>query len=254
MLQRFFFCCALLTNLAANPVAASPQTIDVFAAASLKEALDDAVAAFATTTEAKIVVSYAGTSALARQVAAGAPADIFISASVAWMDRLETDEDIRADTRIDLLGNSLVMVSGAKTQRIIDLSDPVLLLETLQSGPLAMALVDAVPAGIYGRQALEAFGVWDTVAPYVAQTDNVRAALTLVGIGAAPIGIVYASDAQADSRVTVAATFPAGSHDEIIYPAAITEQSDAPNAQAFLDYLQTDAAHKIFRQHGFSIP
>lgn len=254
MFRNPLFWAALVAQMTANAVAASPQAIDVFAAASLKEALDDAAAAFSTSTGSEVVVSYAGTSALSRQIAAGAPVDVFISASVDWMDTLEGSGNINPATRVDLIGNSLVMIGGPTTRGDFDLTDPVPILRELQRGPLAMALVDAVPAGIYGRQALETAGLWETVVPHVAQTDNVRAALTLVSIGAAPLGIVYASDAQADPRVSIKVTFPADSHSEIVYPAAITHQSDTPDAKAFLDYLQSDAAHKIFSKHGFSIP
>ena len=211
--------------------------VTVFAASSLKTALDEAIAVY----EGQVTASYAGSSALARQIGYGAPADLFISANPDWVDWLTGQGLVSEQT--PLLGNRLVLIgpegSAAGTP------------ETLVPGAerVAMALVDAVPAGIYGKQALTSLGLWETVAPRVVQADNVRAALALVALGEARLGVVYATDALAEPRVTVLATFPEAAHAPIRYPLArLTPQGDG-----LYDWLQRDEAAKIFEKHGFSV-
>lgn len=232
-MKRVFL--AVLMMLGA--VTARAESVTVFAAASLKGALDEVVAGWGE--EAR--VSYAGSSALARQIAAGAPADLFISANPEWVGWLEA-EGVALE-RADLLSNALVLVAGA--------DDPRVGLEALEGGDrVAMGLVEAVPAGIYGKAALESLALWESVAPRVVQADNVRAALALVALGEAPLGIVYATDALAEPEVRVVAEFPAGSHPPITYPVAALSEAGGP----LMDYLQSPAAAEIFARHGFGLP
>ncbi len=240
----------LLASLLA-PAAVQAGDVLVFAAASLKTALDEVAAEWRTETGKDVSISYAGSSSLARQIEQGAPADIFISASVDWMDYLQSTGLIRAATRTELLGNRLVLIAHGPKAARIDLDAPADLSVLLGEGRLAMALVDSVPAGVYGKQALISLGQWDAVSPKVAQTDNVRAALALVSSGEAPLGIVYASDAVADGNVSVVAVFAEDTHVPIVYPAAMTAQSENADAEAFLDALSRSAAARIFKAQGF---
>jgi len=233
--------------------AAAQGAVVVFAAASLKNALDDVVAQWEAETGGAVTVAYAGSSALARQIQQGAPADVFISANVAWMDELEADGLIRPGSRRDLLRNRLVLIAHGRDAAPVEVAAGFDLPGLLGDGRLAMALVDAVPAGLYGKAALSALGVWDSVAPRVAQADNVRAALALVARGEAPYGIVYATDATADDNVTVVATFPAESHPPIVYPAALAAGSDAGDAAALLAYLGSAPARPLFERQGFTV-
>ncbi len=229
--------------------AAFADDITIFAAASLKTALDDIAAKWQETSGDKLIISYAGSSQLARQIQSGAPADIFISASEEWMDAIAESDDIDPDTRTDLLGNTLVLV-GAKDAKPTEIAS---LPEALGSGKLAMALVDSVPAGQYGKEALTNLGLWEKVEGSVAQADNVRAALALVSTAEAPYGIVYATDAAADENVTVLATFPTDSHAPIIYPAAILKDAKASDAGAFLNSLREEPARGVLEAEGFTI-
>ncbi len=229
---------------------ARADSIVVFAAASLKTALDEVAAGFTEATGHQIAASYAGSSGLARQILHGAPADVFLSANTAWMDELEAAGALAPGTRSDLLGNGLVLVAHGDATPL-DLTDPDALSRRLGTGHLAMGLVEAVPAGIYGKAALETLGLWERVRPQVAQSDNVRAALALVATGAAPLGIVYASDAIAETRVSVVAHFPEASHPPITYPVAIVEGHDTPATRALLDHLRTPEARAIFEAQGF---
>lgn len=239
---------ALLLICLATPLWAGEIT--VFAAASMKTALDRLSDGFETATGHRVTRSHAGSSVLARQIQLGAPADVFISANPGWMDALEKGGLIDADSRFDLVGNRLVLV-GRVAGEPIEISPEFDLLTRLGDGRLAMALVKAVPVGIYGKAALERLGLWDTVAPQVAQSDNARTALALVAAGAAPLGLVYATDAMADPRVDVIATFPADSHPPITYPAALTTNA-GPEAAAFLAWLQSPEARAILREEGFT--
>ncbi len=226
---------------------ARAQTPVVFAAASLKTALDEIATAYAAEGHAAPVISYGGTSALAKQILEGAPADVFISASADWMDKLAEAGALAEGSRADLLGNSLVLVGHAPGALPLAALDA-----RLGEEKLAMALVDAVPAGQYGKQALRNLGLWAALEDNVAQADNVRAALALVATGEAPYGVVYGSDAVAEPRVHLAATFPEDSHSPIIYPAARLKDGPAGAEGAdFLRYLSGDAAGAIFQSQGF---
>ena len=224
--------------------------ITVFAAASLKTALDDLTPRFTDQTGHDVTYSFAGSSALARQIELGAPADIFISANPGWVDYLEAAGTIDAATRVDILSNRLVIIEHG--QAVPGRAHPVDELALwLGDDRLAMALVDAVPAGIYGKAALQSLGAWDTVQPQVVQTDNVRAALALVALGEARYGIVYATDARADRRVNIAATIPKDTHPPIRYPAAAITGRNTRAVTALLDYLRSPGAGVVFRRHGF---
>lgn len=242
---------ALATALLfALPVHAGEVT--VFAAASLKTALDRIAADWQAETGNSTVISYGGTPQLAKQIEEGAPADIFVSAAVNWMDVLDQAGLLVPGSRRDLLGNTLVLVAHGAAGPVA-IGPDLDLAGLLGDEKLAMALVDSVPAGVYGKAALESLGVWATVEGQVAQSDNVRAALALVAAGEAPYGIVYASDAVAEAEVTVVGTFPAGSHPAIIYPAALIAGPGKPEAEALLDYLSSDAARAVFTAQGFAV-
>lgn len=247
----------LILGLLAWPFpAAMVQAADVtvFAAASLKNALDDAVKLYAAKTGEKVVVSYAASSALAKQIVAGAPADIFFSADLDWMDYLEQKNLIDVPSRHTLLGNTLVLIAPKDSTVALTIAKDFPLLEALgPDGKLAMASVDSVPAGKYGKAALTYLGVWDQVAPRVAQAENVRAALAYVAKGEAPLGIVYGTDARAEPAVRVVGIFPADSHPKILYPVALLTSAQ-PGARKFLDFLLSSEAAPVFEAQGFSIP
>lgn len=223
--------------------------VTVFAAASLKTALDEIAADYTTGTGIPVTLSYGGSPALARQIAEGAPADIFLSASTAWMDVLQDKALIQPDSRRDLLGNTLILIAPGTAQPVT-IDATLDLPGLLDGGKLSMALVDSVPAGQYGKEALASLGLWSAVEPSVVQSENVRAALQLVALGEAALGIVYASDAIAEPAVAVLGTFPADSHTPITYPAALTVTA-APAAAAFLDHLASPEATAIFTANGF---
>lgn len=251
MPRLFRLCLILLSALASSPAWA--DRITVFAAASMTGVLDEIAQGFMADSGHEVVLSYAGSSTLARQIEQGAPADVFISANSDWMDYLEGSGKIAADTRFDFSSNRLVLIATGPEGPPVKLDRRDDLVQRLGAGRLAMALVEAVPAGIYGKTALEKLGLWDSVAPRVAQTDNVRAALALVAVGAAPLGVVYASDAQAEPRVHVVAIFPETSHPPILYPAAAVAGRDTDAVRAFLDHLQSGAAQDALRAHGLGV-
>jgi len=234
--------------LALAPRAANADRVLVFAAASMQTALDTIIADWRGPTE--IAVSYASSAALARQIAAGAPADIFVSANLAWMDWLEDQQMIIDGSRRDVIGNDLVVIASGPGGNS---STPVTPKTDFADGRIAMGLVDAVPAGIYGKAALQSLGIWARVAPQVVQADNARAALAFVARGEVARAIVYRSDATADPRVHVTAVFPEGSHQEIIYPAALIVPEKNPQAAEFLDHLSGPEARKLFVDAGFVV-
>ncbi|MBO9413759.1 MULTISPECIES: molybdate ABC transporter substrate-binding protein [unclassified Ruegeria] len=252
-LLRVFLAAITLAMFTLAPLRAGADGVLVFAAASLKNALDEIAPAFEAQTGQEITVSYAASSVLARQIQLGAPADVFISANVEWMDVLQGKGLIEAKNRVDLLGNGLVLIGGTSAPDMQEVTPETDLAGALAGGHLAMALVDAVPAGIYGKAALRSLGLWDSVQGQVAQTDNVRSALALVAAGAAPLGIVYRSDAVVEDRVRVLAEFSSDLHPAIIYPAGVTT-SARPEALAFLKHLQSPEAQDIFERQGFSLP
>lgn len=225
--------------------------VHVFAAASLKTVLDDIGREFESTHGEAIVVTVAGSSALARQIAFGAPADVFISANQAWMDDLENKGRIDAATRLNIAANQLVLIRSAKHTEHPEPFDASRISAEVGKDRIAMALVDAVPAGIYGKAALQSLGAWDTLAPQIVQTDNVRAALALVALGEAPWGIVYASDLLSDSGAKIAARFPEDAHPPIVYPAAVVEDAMSDKAADFVDFLSSEVAQSVFEQGGF---
>lgn len=231
--------------------------LTVFAAASLKNALDEVAAGFRAETGAAVTLSYAGSSALARQIEQGAPADLFLSASPDWMDALARQGLIDPASRADLLGNRLVLIapkpSDGAPPAPFALRNGADLTGRLGDGRLALALVDAVPAGVYAKAALQSLGLWSAVAPKTAQTDNVRAALALVALGETPLGIVYATDAVAEPRVTVLAPVPAESHPPIRYPVAAVAGRANPLTPRFLAYLRGPAARAAFERQGFVV-
>ncbi|WP_240722399.1 molybdate ABC transporter substrate-binding protein [Poseidonocella sp. HB161398] len=235
------------------PALAAADQITVFAAASMTNAMAEIEDKFEAETGHELSVSLAGSSALARQIQQGAPADVFISANPGWMDTLEKDGLLAPDTRFDLLENSIVLIAHGSGAAPVAIGPDMDLAALLDGGRLAMALVDSVPAGIYGKASLESLGLWEGVAASVAQADNVRAALALVATGEAPYGIVYATDAVAEDGVTVTGTFPAGSHPPIVYPAAQIAASDSPAAAEFLDYLRGPEARAAFERQGFVV-
>jgi molybdate transport system substrate-binding protein len=245
-----------LAALAGPAVAATAETpLTVFAAASLKESMDEAAGAYEAATGQHVRVSYAASSALARQIAQGAPADVFVSADMEWMDDLQARGLVDAGSRSELLGNRLVLVAPTATGAAAVRLRPGLDLRPLLGtrGRIALGMVESVPAGKYAKAAFESLGMWDAIAPRVAGVENVRAALMLVARGEAPLGVVYASDAQAEPRVRVLATFPAGSHPAIVYPAARVTASRHPHAAPFLRWLQGAEARAIFVAHGFTL-
>jgi molybdate transport system substrate-binding protein len=232
---------------------AKAETVSVFAAASTANALAEIEAGFEAATGHDVVVSLAGSSALARQVQQGAPADIFISANPGWMDALEADGLLESGTRVDLLSNALVLIAHGPDAPPVDIGPGLDLAGLLGDGRLAMALVEAVPAGIYGKAALRSLGLWEGVAPRVAQSDNVRAALALVASGEAPYGIVYATDAVAEDGVSVIGAFPPDTHPPILYPAADLATRDTEAEGAFLAYLRGPEARAAFERQGFVV-
>jgi molybdate transport system substrate-binding protein len=239
--------CALSAMFAAAP--ASAQHLTVFAAASLKDALDEVVRGY--DPAAKVVVSYGASSALAKQIENAAPADLFISADLDWMDYLETRNLIDKSTRYNLLRNRLVLIAPANTSAALEIKPGFALAQALGDGRLAIANPDSVPAGKYGKAALQHLGVWTAVAGKIAPTENVRAALALVARGETPFGIVYLTDAIADKKVRIVGQFPDGSHPAIIYPAAVVAGSKNTQGRTFLNYLGSPAARAIFGKHGF---
>lgn len=242
-----------LLAAAAPPVLARSRDVVVLAAASLMNALDEASAAWTRETGKTAKISYAGSAALARQIEAGIPADVFIPADTWWMDHVAERKLIRAPSRTDFLGNGIVLIAPRESKVELSIGKGVDLRAALGAGRLAMGNIDAVPAGRYGKAALEALGVWPSVADRVAQAENVRMALTLVSRGEAPLGIVYRTDAASDPRVRIVGAFPDGTHPPIVYPMALLAGSTNPDAQAFFDFLGSAKARPYFEKQGFSV-
>lgn len=253
-LRRLLCLCTLIVATAIAPVSAQTP-LTVFAAASLKESLDEAASAYQRASGTPVQVSYAASSTLARQVEQGAPADVFVSADQEWMDYLQQRKLIDPALRRDLLGNTLVLVAPAASKAQVNLRTPGALLAALGAqGRLAVGQTASVPAGKYARAALQALGQWDSVQPRLAESESVRSALMLVARGEAPLGIVYGSDAQAEPKVRVVATFPADSHAPIVYPVApLRASAQGKAAVEFVRWLGTPPAQAIFRRHGFSL-
>jgi len=247
---------AALLALAAAGLAPLTATAEdkgpvVFAAASLKNALDGVNAAWKKESGKEATVSYAASSSLAKQIEHGAPADIFISADEDWMDYLAERKLIKLATRFNLLANTLVLIAPKDSMLTATIAPSFPLASLIGDGRLAVANVDSVPAGKYAKAALIKLGVWETVKDKTAQAENVRAALALVSRGETPLGIVYGTDAHSDPKVKVLATFPEATHPPIIYPAAETTAATSSDAAAFLAFLKSSAARAVFEAEGF---
>ena len=225
----------------------------VFAAASLKTALDAIAADWKQETGKAVTISYASSATLARQVEQGAPADIFISADLEWMDWLQQRNLIKTNTRQTLLGNTLVLIAPADAKVGFKIAPGADLAGALGDGRLAIGETKSVPAGKYAKDALEKLGMWAGVQNRLAQSDNVRAALAFVARGESPLGIVYATDATAEPKVKVVDTFPISSHPPILYPIALTAASTNADAASFLAFLRSPAAASRFKAQGFSL-
>ncbi|MFO0996452.1 MAG: molybdate ABC transporter substrate-binding protein [Alphaproteobacteria bacterium] len=243
--------CATMAALALS-VAPAHGDVLVFAASSLKEVIDAAASDFASMEGERIVTSYAASSALAKQIESGAPADLFISADREWMDYLADRKRIVPATRTNLAGNRLVLIAPNGSNITARIAPGFPLASLLGRGRLAIADPDYVPAGRYARTALERLGVWATVAHKLAPAENVRTALTFVARGEAALGIVYRTDALAETTVKVVDTFSADTHAPIIYPAALTSRTAKPAAAAFLAYLKSPKGQATFVRFGFT--
>ena len=248
-------CAVLLLIILMGPdssLGAEPP-LTVFAAASLKTALDPASGNFTSETGIPVRASYAASSALAKQIAQGAPADVYAAADVNWMDDLDSRKLVLGGTRVDLLGNRLVVVA-AKDHPISALTlDAASFLSALGGRRLALAEITSVPAGRYAKAALQTLGFWEVLRPHLAMAENVRAALRFVSRGEAPLGIVYITDAAADPAVKIVATFPADSHPPIIYPFAALAGGNAERARSYLEFLQRPPARALFEKQGFTV-
>ena len=234
-----------------QPAMAADKVI-VFAAASLKNALDNVNAAWKAETGKEATISYAASSTLAKQIENAAPADIFISADLQWMKYLSEKKLIKPGSEVELLGNRIVLIAPKDSKAETTIAPSFDLATLVGDGKLAMADVKSVPAGKYGKAALEKLGVWSAVEGKVAQAENVRAALKLVATGEAALGIVYQTDAHAEPAVKVIGTFPADSHEPIIYPIGITVESKNADAEAFVKFVQSAKAKELFEAEGFT--
>jgi molybdate transport system substrate-binding protein len=244
---------AAVTALVVQADAAEEKTITVFAAASMKNALDEVDSLFTEQSGIKVVASYAASSSLMKQIEQGAPADVFLSADIDWMDYGIKHNLIKNDTRKDLLGNRLVLIA-AKDSKIgnVSIAPGFDLAALAGSGRIATGDVRAVPAGLYAKAALEKLGIWSSVESKIAMAENVRAALVLVARGEAPLGIVYETDAKVDPSVKIIGVFPEDSHPPIIYPVAMTKDAK-PDAAQYLAFLTTPKARAVFERYGFRV-
>ena len=234
--------------------AAAQNALTVFAAASMRNALDNVNAAFTGATAVRVTASYAASSALAKQIAEGAPADVYVSANGKWMDFLQEQKLMAPGTRINLLGNSLVLVAPQSSRLDkVEISQGFDIASLAGDGRIAVADTRGVPAGLYTKAALQSLGAWQAAEPKLAQSENVRTTLAYVARGEAPIGIVYATDAQAEPKVKTIGVFPAASHPPITYPVAAIAGRQSKAATRYLHFLQTPAARAIFKRYGFRI-
>jgi molybdate transport system substrate-binding protein len=251
MLRLILLCLVLLSA----PPAMATGRLTVFAAASLQESLDAIAALWTQRSGQPVVISYAASSALARQIEQGAPADVFVSADLEWMDYLQARRLIDPATRVPLARNRLVVIAPAGSgPATLALAANDLAAALGPQGRLALAETTGVPAGRYARQSLEALGLWNAVAGRLAEADNVRAAMAFVARGEAPLGIVYATDAKAEPRVRVVAEIPVAHHAPIVYPAARIVPARAAHADGFLRFLSGPEARAVFERAGFDPP
>ncbi|RXH00225.1 molybdate ABC transporter substrate-binding protein [Bradyrhizobium zhanjiangense] len=241
----------ILAGASPSPAAAGDKTITVFAAASMKNALDEIDAAYTAKTGVKFSVSYAASSVLARQIEQGAPADIFVSADTDWMDYAIARKTINESTRVNLLGNSIVLIAP-KDSKVdsVTIAEGFDLAKLAGDGRIATGDVKSVPVGKYAKAALEKLGAWQAAEPKFAMAESVRGALTLVARGEAVLGIVYATDAKVEPGVKIVGTFPADSHPAIIYPVAATTTAKGESSD-YLAFLRSTAAKTILEKYGF---
>ena len=254
MATRLLAFVSLLLAVAAapHPSAAQDKTITIFAAASMKNAVDDINAAYTKATGVKVVASYAASSALAKQLEQGAPADVFASADLDWMDYAIQKKVIRQDTRVNLLGNRLVLIAPADSKLTNVAIGPGFDLAKLAGdGRVTTGDVQAVPVGKYAKAALEKLGAWQAAAPKFAMAESVRAALAFVARGEAVLGIVYETDAKVEPKVKVVGVFPQDAYPPVVYPVALTATAK-PEAAGYLDFLRSSAAKAMFEKYGFS--
>ena len=251
-LAGIFAAFVILCGSASSPASAEDKTLTVFAAASMKNALDDIDVAFTAKTGVKVNASYAASSQLAKQIEQGAPADIFVSADTDWMDYATAKKTINEPTRINLLGNSIVLIAP-KDSKIdnVRIAPGFDLAKLAGDGRIATGDVKSVPVGKYAKAALEKLGAWQAAEPKFAMAESVRAALLLVARGEAVLGIVYSTDAKVEPGVKIVGTFPADSHPAIIYPVAATATAK-PEAREYLDYLHSSAAKAVLEKYGFT--
>ena len=242
----------ILWGSAYSPASAEDKTLTVFAAASMKNALDEIDAAFAAKTGVKVTASYAASSQLAKQIEQGAPADIFVSADTDWMDHAVGKKSINEPTRVNLLGNSIVLIAP-KDSKVdnVTIAQGFDLAKLAGDGRIATGDVKSVPVGKYAKAALEKLGAWQAAESKFAMAESVRAALTLVARGEAVLGIVYSTDAKVEPGVKIVGTFPSDSHPPIIYPVAATATAK-PEAKDYLDYLRSSAAKRVLEKYGFN--
>ncbi len=250
-LAGIFLCFTLLFGSAASPAVAQDKSLTVFAAASMKNALDDIDAAYTAKTGVKIAASYGASPALAKQIEQGAPADIFASADTDWMDYAIGKKNVNEPTRVNLLGNSIVLIAPKDSKIDNVLIGPGFdLAKLVGDGKIATADVKSVPVGKYAKASLEKLGAWTAAEPKFAMTENVRAALALVARGEAVLGIVYSTDAKVEPGVKIVGTFPADTHPPIIYPVAATTTAKAEAAE-YLAFLRSSSAKAMFEKYGF---
>ena len=249
--SRFFRAALAAVLLAVLPARAADVT--VFAAASLTGVLKEIGDAYRYDTGNTVVFSFAASSALARQIEASSGADIFVSADTDWMDYLDSHGLIAHASRVNLLGNRLVLIAPADSRIVLAAKPRFDLAGALGDGRLALADPASVPAGRYAKAALISLGVWDAVANKVVPAENVRVALAYVARGEAPLGIVYATDARTEPKVRIVSVFPDDAYPRIVYPAALTKEAK-PEARAFLAYLVGARAKAIFKKAGFLVP
>ena len=243
---------AILMVGAVRPASAQDKSMIVFAAASMKNAIDDIDAAFTKKTGIRVVASYAATSALIKQIEQGAPADVFASADIEWMDYGTQKKLIRDDTRVNLLGNRLVLIASKDSKiDVVNIGAGFDLAALAGNGRIVTGDVRAVPVGKYAKAALEKLGAWNAAENKLAMAENVRAALALVGRGEAPLGIVYETDAKVEPGVKIVGQFPADSHPAIVYPVALTA-SAKPEAARYLAFLRSQDAKAVFEKYGFT--
>jgi molybdate transport system substrate-binding protein len=252
-LAGLFAALVILYGSTHSPALAQDKSLTVFAAASMKNALDDIDAAFTARTGIRIVASYAASSTLAKQIEQGAPADIFLSADTDWMDYATAKKTINEPTRVNLLGNSIVLIAPKDSKiESVSIGPGFDLAKLAGDGKIATGDVKAVPVGKYAKAALEKLGAWQAAEPKFAMAESVRAALTLVARGEAVLGIVYSTDAKVEPGVKIVGTFPADSHPAIIYPVAATATAK-PEAAEYLAFLRSSAAKATLEKYGFNV-